>query len=71
MNTATCEPLIVDLDKLARLLRLSRRWLRAEASAGRIPSILAGKRRLFNPDAVRAAIAAQAGASPNAEGGAR
>ena len=52
--------LLVPLDELARQLRLSRRWLRAEAAANRIPSLKAGQRRLFNVDAVRACLADRA-----------
>lgn len=52
--------ILVTLDGLARTLRLSKRWLRAEANASRIPYLLAGRRRLFNADAVRQALAAQA-----------
>jgi excisionase family DNA binding protein len=53
-------PQIVPLDELARRLRLSRRWLWQEADAGRIPSLKAGRRRLFNPAAVEAALAGRA-----------
>ena len=56
---------------LAALLRLPRAWLRAEALAGRIPCLRVGRRLLFDPDAVRAALARRAaqgegGNSPNA-----
>ena len=40
------------LGQLADRLKLSTEWLRAEALAGRIPSLLAGKRLLFNAEAV-------------------
>ncbi|MEM1167387.1 MAG: helix-turn-helix domain-containing protein [Planctomycetota bacterium] len=60
-------PELVTLDQLARRLPVSKRWLHREARAGRIPSLMAGKRRLFNVDAVRSAIAARAA---QAEGGA-
>ena len=43
---------IVTLEELADRLRLSKRWLHQEAKAGRIPSLKAGHRRLFNVDAV-------------------
>ncbi|MCH7791556.1 MAG: hypothetical protein IID31_04660 [Planctomycetes bacterium] len=52
--------LIVSLDELARQLRLSKRWLHAEAVAHRIPSLKAGQRRLFNVEAVRQSLAARA-----------
>lgn len=51
---------IVPLEELAQRLKLSKAWLRTEAKAGRIPSLLAGKRRLFNPAAVEAALADRA-----------
>jgi hypothetical protein len=50
-------PSFVRLRELARLLGLPITWLRAEAAVGRIPSILAGRRRVFDPDAVRRALA--------------
>lgn len=59
--------LIVSIQELSRRLRLSKRWLHSEAVAGRIPSLRAGQRRLFNIDAVIRAIAARAAES---EGGA-
>lgn len=52
--------LIVSIDELARQLRLSKRWLHAEATARRIPSLKAGQRRLFNVEAVRRSLAARA-----------
>ena len=52
--------LIVSLDELARQLRLSKRWLHAEAVAHRIPSLKAGRRRLFNVEAVSRSLAARA-----------
>jgi len=58
---------LVTLEELARRLPVSKRWLQREALAGRIPSLVAGKRRLFNTEAVRAAIAERAA---KAEGGA-
>lgn len=53
---------IVTLDELARRLKLSKAWLHREALAGRIPSLIAGKRRLFNPAAVMATLADRAAA---------
>lgn len=58
---------LVALEELARRLPVSKRWLQREARAGRIPSLIAGNRRLFNVEAVRAAIAERAA---KAEGGA-
>jgi len=51
---------IVPLDRLANELRLSRAWLRKETKAGRIPSLRAGRRILFNVAAVRRALAERA-----------
>ena len=51
---------IVTLEELARRLPVSKRWLQREAIAGRIPSLRAGNRRLFNQDAVRRALAERA-----------
>lgn len=56
---------------LARRLRpygLSATWLRAEAEAGRIPGFRAGRRLLFDADAVTGALigrAALGDAEPN------
>ena len=63
---------IVPIAELARRLKLSKAWLHREANAGRIPSLRAGKRRLFNPAAVAATLAGRAasGDEPSAEGGA-
>lgn len=63
---------IVTLEGLARRLKLSKAWLHREAVAGRIPSLIAGKRRRFNPAAVEAVLAERA-ASGNecSEGGAQ
>lgn len=52
--------LLVNLRELARHLRLSASWLKAEANAGRIPSLKAGNRRLFNVEAVRRTLAHRA-----------
>jgi excisionase family DNA binding protein len=45
---------------MARLLRVSVSWLRAEAEAGRVPSLRAGRTFLFNPEAVEKVLAARA-----------
>ena len=58
---------IVSLDELARQLNLSRRWLRAEAAAGRIPFLKAGRQRLFSIEAVRSALAERAAAKGGAK----
>jgi excisionase family DNA binding protein len=51
---------IVSLDELATQLRLSRRWLRSELKAGRLPFLQAGRRCVFNAHAVRKALAERA-----------
>jgi len=47
------------LDALSAMLRLPRSWLRDQADAGTIPSLMVGHRRLFDPVAVRAALSDQ------------
>jgi hypothetical protein len=47
---------------------LSAAWLKAEAEAGRIPSLKAGRRLLFDADAVEAALIRRA--ASEAKGGA-
>ena len=47
---------LLTLRALARALRLTATWLGAEAHAGRIPSLMAGRRRLFSLEAVRQAL---------------
>ncbi len=56
--------LIVSIDELARRLRLSKRWLHAEAVARRIPSLKAGQRRLFNVEAVERVLLERAARDP-------
>lgn len=53
---------LANLAGLARQLNLSRSWLKAEADAGRIPYLKAGRRRLFNIKAVEKALAKRAAA---------
>ena len=45
-------PKLLPLNHMARRLRVPLRWLRAEATAGRIPCLLADRAILFDPDAV-------------------
>ena len=56
---------LTNLVGLARRLGLPRDWLKTEAEAGRIPSLLAGKRRLFNSEAVERALEDRAGETAN------
>jgi hypothetical protein len=59
--------IIVPLEELSRRLRLSRRWLSREATARRIPFLQAGRRRLFNIDAVRKVLANRAASQGGAK----
>ena len=56
------------LDALAERLGLPRKWLADEVRAGRIPFLVAGGRRLFDPEQVRAVLLGRA-ASQRPEGG--
>ena len=47
---------LVSLRALSRELKISIEWLKAEADAGRIPCLRAGRKRLFNVEAVRLAL---------------
>jgi hypothetical protein len=66
MNT-TCLELLTD-SQLARILRVNVRWLRSEAEAGRIPSVKAERRFLFNRAAVEQVLAERAAQLPDVEG---
>jgi excisionase family DNA binding protein len=57
---------VLTVNRMARRLGVTARWLRAEAEAGRVPCLRAGNRYLFNPLAVEQALAQRA-----AEGGVR
>ena len=59
----------VSLFELAREFNISPLWLREQAEAGLIPSLLAGNRRLFDPTAVLAALAHLAAAQVTTENG--
>jgi hypothetical protein len=52
----TTPPAFVGAERAARSLGVPQAWLRAEAEAGRVPSIVAGRRRLFDLDQVRRAL---------------
>ncbi len=49
MSTAT----YISATELANELGLPLAWLRAEAKAGKIPSLRVGRRLLFNPESVK------------------
>ena len=51
---------IISLHGLARELKLPIQWLKVEADNGRIPCLRAGRRRLFNFDAVVKVLAQRA-----------
>jgi excisionase family DNA binding protein len=52
---------LLSLTRLARRLGVPSSWLRQEADAGRIPCLRAGKRLLFNAQAVEEALLEKAG----------
>ena len=45
-------PELLTLSRMARRLRVTVRWLRAEAEAGRVPCVMAERQMLFNSEAV-------------------
>ena len=49
-------PRLLPLAAMARRLRVRSDWLRAEAEAGRVPSLPAGDRFLFDAEAVEKAL---------------
>jgi hypothetical protein len=51
---------LLSLNRLAERTGLSAAWLRREAYAGRLPCIRAGRSWVFDPELVRAALAARA-----------
>jgi hypothetical protein len=61
------DPLTDDI-VLARRLRVSRAWLRAETEAGRLPHVQAGERYLYDERLVRHILLARArGEDPAAD----
>jgi hypothetical protein len=52
-----------DLANRFKRFGLSIAWLKAEAEAGRIPSFKAGRKLLFDPEAVEHSLLQRAGAS--------
>ena len=51
---------LLPLGPMAQRLRVTAAWLRAEADAGRVRCLRAGKRYLFAPEAVERILAARA-----------
>lgn len=58
---------VLTLPRMARRLGVTQTWLRREAKAGRIPSLIADSRFLFEPKAVEEVVAQRASAPPNRE----
>ena len=54
---------LLDIDQLAEHTGIAATWLQSEADGGRIPSLLAGRRRLFNPAAVERVLLDRAAAT--------
>lgn len=54
---------LVSLPELSDLTGLPMAWLRREADAGRLPCLRVGRRRMFDPEAVRKVLAARGGVS--------
>lgn len=55
------------LSRMARRLGVTAQWLREEAEAGRLPCVKAGKRYIFEPQAVQSELARRAATSRLAE----
>ena len=51
---------LLSLSRMARRLSVTQQWLLDQADAGKIPSLKAGNRYLFNPAAVEDVLAARA-----------
>ena len=58
---------LLHLVELARRLRLPAAWLKAEAKAGRIPALRAGRRLLFNAEAVELVLLDRAAKAKGAD----
>ena len=59
---------LVTLHGLAKQLRLPAVWLKAEVEAGRIPVLRAGRRLLFNSEAVERVLLDRAAEMPKVGG---
>lgn len=51
---------VVTLEELSIALQLSKRWLKRETRAGRLPFLQAGRRRMYSVSAVKAELAERA-----------
>lgn len=58
------DPQLLSDGLLARRLKVAVAWLRDEADAGRLPHVKAGKRYLFNDEAVRQSLLDRAAKLP-------
>ena len=47
---------LLNLNQLARRLGITKKWLKTEADNGRLPCLKAGRRYLFNLEAVNMAL---------------
>jgi adenylosuccinate lyase len=56
-------PKLLPANLMARRLRVTLAWLRAEADAGCIPALKAGDRYLFDPEAVERVLLRRAQAN--------
>jgi hypothetical protein len=54
------DSLLLPLGRMARRLRVTSAWLRAEADAGRVPCLKAETRYLFSPETVEHVLAVRA-----------
>ncbi len=67
-GVASKPPKLVTVLGLAGHLKLPASWLKAQAQAGRIPSLRVGRRLLFNPDAVERVLLERARQDQEASG---
>ena len=59
------DPQLLSDSLLARRLKIPVAWLRQQADAGRLPHVKAGKRYLFNDEAVRQSLLDRATSIPD------
>jgi hypothetical protein len=53
----TIEKTYTTVNRLSRQIGIPAKWLKTEAEAGRIPSLVVGRRRFFNRATVEIALA--------------
>lgn len=61
------QPKLLPLGSMAHQLRVTVKWLRNEAEAGRVPHLKAGNRLLFDPETVERLLLERARASDRGE----